>query len=180
MTAPPSCTLRPARSGDTAFLFRLYASTRANEMAGTGWPAAQQEAFLRSQFAARSRDYAANYPRAAHQIVLVGRAPAGALIVDRAAEEIRVVDIALLPAQRGKGIGRRLLGGLIAEAGTAGRPLRLQVLKTNRAARLYAQLGFTPAGEDGLYLKMEWRAGRQAPLAGAGGMGGAGAPKKFD
>jgi len=43
----------------------------------------------------------------------------------------------------------------------------LQVLKTNRAARLYARLGFAPTGDNGLYLKMEWRDRSDAPLAGA-------------
>jgi len=167
MAAIPAFTLRPAKSGDAAFLFRLYASTRVEELAGSGWPPAQQEAFLRSQFVARDRDYQANFPRATHTVIVAGRVPVGALIVNRTAVEIHLVDLALLPAHRGAGIGRRLLGDLIEEARAAGRPLRLQVLKINRAAQLYARLGFAPTGENGLYLKMEWRGRSGAPLAGA-------------
>ena len=165
MAAIPAFTLRPAKSGDAAFLFRLYASTRVEELAGSGWPPAQQEAFLRSQFVARDRDYQANFPRATHTVIVAGRVPVGALMVSRTAEEIHVVDLALLPAHRGAGIGRRLLGDLIEEARAARRPLRLQVLKTNRAARLYARLGFAPTGENGLYFKMEWRDRSDAPSA---------------
>ncbi len=159
MAAAPAFVLRPAKPGDEAFLFRLYADTRAEELAGCGWPAAQWEAFLRQQFAARRSGYATAFPRAEHRVVVAGREPVGALIVNRTPEEIRVVDLALLPAKRGAGLGRELLEKLIEEARATGRPLRLQVLKTNRAARLYARLGFAPTGENGLHLKMEWRAG---------------------
>ena len=159
MAAAPAFVLRPAKPGDEAFLFRLYAETRAEELAGCGWSAAQREIFLRQQFAARRNGYAAAFPGAEHTVVVMGREPVGALIVNRAPEEIRVVDLALRPAQRGRGLGRQLVGKLIEEARATGRPLRLQVLKTNRAARLYARLGFAPVGENGLHLKMEWRAG---------------------
>jgi ribosomal protein S18 acetylase RimI-like enzyme len=148
--------LRPATAADEAFLFRLYASTRAEELAATGWPAAQQEAFLRSQFAARAASYRASFPAAETRVILRGATPAGALIVHRTPEEIRLVDLALLPAHRGAGLGTRLLRALLAEAQASSRPLRLQVLKDNPAARLYARLGFHPTGNNGLHLRMEW------------------------
>jgi len=168
MADTPAFTLRSVQPGDDAFLFRLYASTRAEELAASGWPAAQREAFLRSQFAARRSGYAAAFPRATHAVVVRGRVPIGALIVERKEEEIRLVDLALLPAQRDAGTGGWLLRELMAEARAAGKPLRLQVLKNNPAARLYGRLGFAPTGENGLYLKMEWRAEGNPPrVAGA-------------
>lgn len=154
----PEITLRPATPRDENFLFALFASTRAAEMATTGWPAAQQEVFLRSQFNARRRHYAQVFAGAEPAIVQRGGEAIGTLMVQRAADEIRVVDLALRAEHRGRGIGRRLLGALQDEARATHRPLRLQVLKADRAAQLYARVGFAPTGENGLYLKMEWRA----------------------
>jgi len=154
----PEIVLRPAAATDDDFLFALFAGTRATELAGTGWPAAQQDAFLRSQFAARRRHYAQTFPDAGPAIVHCDGKPVGTLAVHRDAEEIRVVDLALQPEHCGRGLGSRLLRTLQEEARTTHRSLRLQALKTDRPARLYARLGFAPTGENGLYLKMEWRA----------------------
>lgn len=159
MATASAPALRPATAKDEPFLFRLYASTRAEEMAATGWSDAQRNAFLRSQFAARQSSYLATFPRAEHAIILLGRTAVGAIIVNRAGHEIRIVDIALAPEHRSRGTGGRVLRDLQLEARAARLPLRLQVLKTNPAARLYARIGFAPTSDNGLYLKMEWRDG---------------------
>jgi len=85
--------------------------------------------------------------------VLFGRTAVGVLIVHRSSEEIRVVDVALLPTRRGAGLGTWLLHRLMDEAGGTKLPLRLQVLKANPALRLYLRLGFSPVGENRLYPK---------------------------
>lgn len=158
MSSRAELKIRAANAADEPFLFRLYASTRAEEVAATGWPAAQQERFLREQFEARQRSYRTSFPGAACEIVHADRVAIGATIVHRTDAEIRVVDIALLPAYRGQGFGSRLLQPLIAEARRVGRPLRLQVLKDNHDAfRLYLRLGFEPVGNNGAYLKLEYR-----------------------
>jgi len=83
---------------------------------------------------------------------------AGRLIVNRTREELRVVDIALLPQHRNAGIGTALLQRIFGEAAATKKPLRLQVLKDHRAGRLYQRLGFVRTGETELHLEMEWRA----------------------
>lgn len=159
MSANPSrIKLRPTTVADEPFCFTIYASTRAEEIAATGWSSAQRNAFLREQFATRANAYRTTFPNAQHSIVSVGSTPVGTLIVQRTAGEIRVVDLALLPARRGGGLGTQLLRALMEEACDTGRPLRLQVLKGNPALRLYLRLGFSPAGDNGLYLKLEWLA----------------------
>jgi ribosomal protein S18 acetylase RimI-like enzyme len=152
-----SVTLRPAAPADRDFLCALYASTRQDELAAWGWDAAQRELFLAMQFRAQQQHYAAAWPHAADRIICLGGAPVGRLLVAREPAEIRLVDIALLPAHRGAGIGARLIGGLLAEAARDGRPVRLHVARDNRARRLYERLGFTPAADDGIYLLMECR-----------------------
>jgi ribosomal protein S18 acetylase RimI-like enzyme len=149
--------LRPAAAGDEEHLYRVYASTRQEELAPLGWAEAEREAFLRMQFTAQDRYYRAQFPEASYQVVLAGERPAGRLYVDRRPDEIRVLDIALLPEHRGGGIGSALLRDLFAEARARGVPVRLHVERSNPALRLYTRLGFEPIGERIPYLLMEWR-----------------------
>jgi ribosomal protein S18 acetylase RimI-like enzyme len=153
--ANPAFSLRAAGAEDREFLLRLYASTREEEMAAWGWNAAQREAFVQMQFTARERSYEALHPGAERQIVLLGNDPVGAMIVLREPAGMRLVDIAMLPDQRNRGLGASLIGGLIAEAARAGAPLKLSVLRGNKAARLYERLGFARTGEDEMYIQME-------------------------
>lgn len=152
---PP--TLRPAGPEDQEFLFELYALTRQAEIAAFGWSSAQQETFLRMQFTAQRRWYETAYAGAEEQIVMLNGAPIGRRIVYRDADAAILVDISLLPEHRGRGIGGELLNDLLAECARQGVTVRLQVLKTNPAARLYERLGFIKTGEDQLYFQMEKR-----------------------
>jgi ribosomal protein S18 acetylase RimI-like enzyme len=149
-------TLRPTRPDDAEFLYRVYASTREEELALTDWDATRKEAFLRMQFAAQHRYYHENYRQTTFDVILADGVPAGRLYVARWEKQVRIVDIALLPAYRGKGIGGALLRGLMAEAAAAGKPVSIHVERYNPALRLYARLGFVPVGEHGIYLLLEW------------------------
>lgn len=157
-------SLRPAVADDEEFLFELYAATRADELALGQWDAAQAAAFLQLQFRAQQQSYARQFPTATTQIVLAGGVAVGRLVTDHSAAEILLVDISLLAAWQGRGIGTSLIRGLQAEAAAAGRPLQLHVLATNRAQRLYQRLDFVTQGEPALYLTMTW----QPPAADAG------------
>ncbi len=147
--------LRPAVADDREFLFRLYASTRVDEIAPFGWPAAQQEAFLRMQFNAQQRWYESAYPGAEHQIIHIDRQPVGRMVVLREQGSWQLIDISLLPEFRAHGTGGELIRTLIRECSQAGAVLRLQVLNTNPARRLYQRLGFISTGQDQLYTQME-------------------------
>lgn len=158
MSATNQRSARPATPEDEDFLWRLYASTRADELAALGWPPQQQEMFLRLQYRARCGSYAAAFPDAEHSVLLAGGVPAGAMIVSRTAAEIRLVDIALLPEQRNRGYGARELANLIAQSTASGLPLRLSVRCENRAVHLYQRLGFVSLKQDAMYIEMEYRA----------------------
>ena len=56
--------LRPITPEDDAFLAGLYASTRAEELAVTGWSAEQTAVFCRQQYDAQTAHYRENYPGA--------------------------------------------------------------------------------------------------------------------
>jgi GNAT superfamily N-acetyltransferase len=90
-------------------------------------------------------------------IILHYERPIGRLYIERRTDEMRGIDIALLPEYRRAGIGTAILQGLLAEAARDGKPFRIHVEKFNRARRLYERLGFTTLNDDGAYCFMEWR-----------------------
>jgi ribosomal protein S18 acetylase RimI-like enzyme len=148
-------SLRPVEPRDRELLFRVYASTRAEELAVVPWDERQKEAFLRAQFDAQDRWYREHYAGAGFDVVLVDDEPRGRIYVYRGADEIRIVDIALLPEHRGNGIGSALLRDLIREADAAGKRLSIHVERFNPALRLYERLGFSVAEDKGVYLFLE-------------------------
>jgi ribosomal protein S18 acetylase RimI-like enzyme len=157
--------LRPATVEDRDLLERVYASTRARELALVPWSDEQKRAFVRFQFEAQSTDYASNYPDASFDVVLVDGAPAGRLYVERRPRENRIIDIALLPEFRGRGVGTRLLQAVLDESAAAGSAVTIHVERDNPAQTLYGRLGFQVAADDGgVYMLMEWRQHTGAPV----------------
>ena len=89
-------------------------------------------------------------------LILQGERPIGRIYTDNRIDEIRLIDIALLPEYRGKGIGASLLSDLQDKADAVGKPIRIHVEKFNPALRLYERLGFTHIADTGVYYLMEW------------------------
>ena len=150
--------LQPIQDNDEPFLFTLYATTRAEELAWTDWPPEQRDAFLRSQFYAQRTHYARECPGASFDLIVLDGERVGRLYVDRRADDIRIIDIALLPSYRNRGIGSHIMEDLLAEGASSGRPVSIHVEKNNPAAmRFYEKLGFICAGDIGTHLFMECR-----------------------
>jgi ribosomal protein S18 acetylase RimI-like enzyme len=162
---PDRLTLRPVEPGDEPFLRALYASTREEELAALGWSPAQTEAFLHQQFRARQQQYRSQFAAGGDDLVLVEGQPAGRLYVERGEFLIRIVDIAIAPAFRGRGAGTALLAAVIAEASAAGKVVELHVEAGNPAQRLYRRLGFVQMDEAVPYLRMQWRPPRAETAA---------------
>lgn len=155
-----SVSLRPIRPGDEGFLYQVYASTRADEMALlVEWNDAQKEQFLQFQFTAQHTYYQQQFAQAAYDLILLDDQPIGRLYVDRPGNEIHIIDIALLPDYRNRGIGSALLHNLLAEAARAGLVVHIYVEQVNPALRLYTRLGFHVIANQGIYLLMEWLPG---------------------
>lgn len=150
-------TLRQVEPGDEELLYRIYASTRTEEIALVPWDDAEKDAFLRAQFNAQTRWYHEHYVGANWAIVLVDDEPCGRFYVFHGGTEIRIMDIALLPEHHGGGIGSSLLRDLLADADTEGRRVTIHVERLNPARRLYARLGFSVAEDKGVYLLLERR-----------------------
>jgi ribosomal protein S18 acetylase RimI-like enzyme len=147
---------RPSTPADDEFLYQLYCSTREDEMALWGAPADQQAAFLRMQFAAQRAHYGRHFSQADHAIITIDGRPVGRTLVDRSHDEIRLVDIAILPGHRSSGIGTALLRELLDESVATGKPVRVHAFKPSRAVGFYERLGFRRTGDEGVYWALEW------------------------
>jgi|SRR5689334_5446814 GNAT superfamily N-acetyltransferase len=148
-------TLRPVAADDHEFLVAVYASTRADELALTPWTDEQRESFVRWQFAAQQEHYAKNYPNANHDLIISEGRRVGRLYVARLDQEIRIVDITVLPAERNAGIGTYLIKQLLDEADQTGKMTRIYVEEFNPSLDLFKKLGFSPGEQNGFHLLMQ-------------------------
>jgi len=152
--------LRLVTAADDGLIEQIYGSTRA-DLEQLPLEPMQKSQLIGAQSQMQLADYARSYPNAEHSIVQVGSEPAGRIIVDRTDEQIYLVDVALLPEFRGRGIGSALIHDLVHEARTRDVPIQLSVLRSNTGAMaLYERLGFardTTAPND-MYYSMMWRA----------------------
>lgn len=151
-----SICLRPATERDECFLRLVYAESRREELDQVAWPEGAREAFLHSQFDAQAKHYTQHYPGAEFLVIEAGGEPVGRLYLHRVATEIRIMDIALLPAARGQGIGTSLLKALLDEGRDTSRLVSIHVEKFNRALHLYERLGFRQVEDRGVYLLLHW------------------------
>ena len=144
---------------DMEFLAGLYASTRAKEVASTGWGENQTRLFLQQQFDAQHSHYQEQYPDADWLVVLKERTRIGRIYLERWPSQHRLIDIALVVEMQGKGFGAALILDLMDEAKSAGKALSLHVEKFNPAKELYLRMGFETIKDKGVYDLMAWPKG---------------------
>jgi len=158
-------SLRQIKPEDTTFLYQVYASTRQEELAVLDWDSAQKEAFLKTQFEAQHKFYRENFSEAAFNILVYQAEDAGRLYFECRKDEIRIIDIALLPKYRNQGIGTNCMEGILEMGKEIGKPVRIHVERNNPALSLYNRLGFQQVAENGVYFLMEKNPGdRQGGL----------------
>lgn len=150
-------TFRRIADSDLPFLARVYASTRAEELAVvTSMTDAQKAAFLQAQFELQHAHYQKYYPQADWLVTMRGGEDIGRLYLERWPSQHRIIDISFLPEHRGKGAGEPLLRDLMDEAAACGKDVSIHVEKLNPAMRLYRRLGFTTEEDKGVYDLMRW------------------------
>jgi ribosomal protein S18 acetylase RimI-like enzyme len=150
--------LRAVTAEDDPFLYKVYASTRADEMARVPWDEAQKAAFLRMQWEAQQLHYQTHNPNSTHDLILLDKDAVGRLYVSRRKTEIRILDITILLEYRNRGLGTPLIKELMREAAQARLPLNLYVESFNPSLHLFERLGFSIVESDGINQLMEWRA----------------------
>lgn len=140
--------------GDIPFLRQLYASTRAGEVTAAGLTPAAAGAFLEQQFQLQHHHYQTRFPQAHFWLLHYQGKAVGRLYLRHTPEHFHLIDISLLPAYRGRGIGRFLLTELLATADQQGLPIRLHANRDNTVFHWYQRLGFLITGSQGHYHAM--------------------------
>ncbi len=149
-------SFRRIESSDMEFLSEVYASTRREELAQANWTDEAVEAFLKSQFQMQHDYYQKVYSSAEYEIIISNDDEIGRLYTDRRDGEIRIVDIAMLPAYRGMGYGNSILRDILDEAAEKNISVRIHVERNNPALSLYKRLGFYQIEDKEMYLLLEW------------------------
>jgi ribosomal protein S18 acetylase RimI-like enzyme len=149
--------LRAITDTDLPFLLQVYISTRLEELRASGLSPEQQLLFLQSQFQLQHRHYQQHFRLAQFQIVSVNGQDAGRLYYGWEGEDLRLIDIAILPVHRHRGIGTILIKELMRQAAAHAGSLVLRVEMNNPARDWYIKLGFIAGIHDGLYQQMQWR-----------------------
>ncbi|MCC7505209.1 MAG: GNAT family N-acetyltransferase [Saprospiraceae bacterium] len=158
--SPEALRYRPIEPADEALLYSIYASTRAEEMALVQhvWSQEQINAFLNQQFQAQHQYYQQLFPNRDFRIILYDEVPAGRLYLDERPDDIRIVDITLLPDFRNRGLGEYILRSILEKAASAGKTVSIHVERMNPARHLYDRLGFRMIDDSNqVYLLMEWK-----------------------
>lgn len=134
--------LRPQRDSDAPFVAALYNTTR-DDLRQAVAPQALIEELIEMQFRAQREGYGQKFPNAMYFIVETQGENIGRVAVDFGSNEVRIIDLALMPAARNKGHGTSVFRALQAAAAKVRAPLTLTVALNNpRAVQLYGVLGF--------------------------------------
>lgn len=147
--------LREIKDSDLLFLKKVYGSTREEELKPTGWTEEQKLGFIEFQFNAQHAYYKSVYKEALFRIIEANKTDIGRLYTWETEHQIRIIDIAILPEYRGKGIGTRILSELIQQSEKKSKKLNIHVEYFNPALKLYERLGFKKTDDTGVYLFME-------------------------
>jgi N-acetylglutamate synthase-like GNAT family acetyltransferase len=154
-----SIHLRPFSDNDISFLQKVYFSTREKELEQTpDWTFEMKQAFLSHQFEAQHSHYQKNYPTAHFYIIEIENNTIGRLYIDEKFEQqnIRIIDITILPDWRNKGIGQQILTEIINRAKQENKKVSIHVETFNPAMQMYFRLGFKKVSEtNGVYHLLE-------------------------
>jgi ribosomal protein S18 acetylase RimI-like enzyme len=147
--------LRPAEEKDDSFIETVYRSTREDELKTTNWTEQQKWAFIKMQSMAQLAEYKTKFPGAAFEVIIYKKQDAGRFYTWENENEIRLIDITLLPPFRGKGIGAFLLGELIKRSNKVQKKISLHVDPVNPVLKLYQRSGFIHIKNNGRHYYME-------------------------
>lgn len=146
----PKISFRPAQPVDYEFAAGLYLDSTRRLLTALGtWDEDRVTARFRQDFA----------PEKA-QVICSDGADIGWMQVSEAADGFHLDQIHLIDRFRGRGIGTRLIEGLLARARGTGTAVALNVIRGNPAISLYHRLGFRVVGEDKELLRMRWEPAR--------------------
>lgn len=138
-------------ANDGAFCRALYAATR-DDLRRLPLPQAQIDGLIALQWQVHEAGRRQRFPHARVLILEHAHRRAGRVVLDAGGQVWRLVDLAILPGLRRRGLARALLAALQRRAAENGAAIALSVAATNTAAlRLYLNVGFCVADGDALH-----------------------------
>jgi len=147
--------LRPVEEKDTAFIEAVYRTTREAELNLTNWSEHQKNAFISMQAAAQHAEYKAKFPNVKFQVIIYNKKSAGRFYTAENENEIRLMEMTILPEFRGKGIAKELLQQSIERSNKIQKKLSCHVEASNPILKFYQRLGFVHLKNNGRYFYME-------------------------
>ena len=148
---------RVIADSDQEFLKTLYGTTRTAELEMVPWTDEQKDEFIQMQFDAQHTFYQEQFGDSEFLIIQKDGFDIGRLYVDVRSDEVRIIDIALMPHYRGLGLGSTLLKAVMDTAKGLSVPVGIHVEKNNPAMSLYKKLGFELVEDQGVYDLMKWQ-----------------------
>lgn len=136
---------RKATEEDIDFLFDLRMQTMTEHYVSSHLPTDEESTIKRILYRFEN----------AH-LIIVENQPIGLLKLSINEKDIEILQLQIHPALQGKGIGKSILKGILSKAASSQKTVRLSVLKTNQAKRLYLSLGFKIISEDQHSFHMEF------------------------
>jgi ribosomal protein S18 acetylase RimI-like enzyme len=152
--------IRRAIASDRPFLEDVHvAALGPVALVGYGWTAERLRAQFRREVALESCFVIAvtSWPLAAPGYAPGDPRDAGYISIENRATSLYIDAFAIAPRFQRHGIGAAAMRVVLEDAG--GTPVRLTVLRTNRARSLYLRLGFRIVGGDAHREHMEWQRG---------------------
>ncbi len=148
--------LRPiAETEDLPLLFRIYAATRIDIWGYEPWTYEEKLRLIEEQFLIQHKAYMNGYDTPEFYIICRNGRDMGRLYLEQRPDDIRIIDIALLPEFRNNGVGTALLKDILACGRKTGRRVSIHVEKQNPALSLYQRLGFVKTNDIPFYDLME-------------------------
>lgn len=149
-------SVRDVTSDDFGHLVDIYRSTREQELNLTNWDENQKSLFIKSQFDAQDFHYKKYYSDARFWMIERKGEIAGRLYLN-VSDQMRIIDIALLPSFRNTGLGTSILKDLQMLAKDLGVPVSIHVEQFNPARNLYKRLGFMEKETvNSIYILMQY------------------------
>lgn len=143
--------LTPVAPSDDSVLYEIYVSSRAEELKSVPWTDEVRRAFLESQFQAQNRHYFSEYPQGSFNLIELENQTVGRLYKTELDDEIRILDITILPGFRSRGIGTLLLSEILADGEIRQKPVSIYIETYNPSRTLFSRLGFQSVSDDGVY-----------------------------
>ena len=134
--------LKKKNESDDEFLFRLFGEIKIAELNLYAWPELMKNQLVSMQYNAYKQMIKNEYPNVEDYVISANNEKAGRLQLDVKDSGIRIINISLLPAFHGNGIGTKIIKDILAEADLKNKPVYLEVDRVNPAFNLYCYCQF--------------------------------------